>query len=220
MITLGIVSASLMSVKVNATNIKSVPPNVILQGETEGIVFIDDDKPFLESYGMLPGDSISRGIVIKNNWNTPFKVYMRAERVTPKEEYDLLNKLYLEIKNGENLIYEGSVSGNNYLISDIYLGTYKPGEESNLYAKVYLDGESIGNEYKNKSAQVNWIFTATSYEDENQLIPQIKPNVKPSNPVKSPYTGDSGIAIYIVLVVVTIFLLRGKLFKELRKEEG
>lgn len=214
------IAMSLVSINVSASN---NPSNVILQGDASGIVFIDGDKPFLESVGMIPGDSTSRRIVIKNDSNSPFKVYMRAERVTPIEEHDLFNKLELEILYKENLIYEGSASGEDGLEKDIYLGIYKPGEEANLYAKVYLDGPSTGNEYKNKFAQVNWIFTAVSDEDIGVIKPEVKPETKPEvkpevKPGKSPNTGDSGIGIYIILALISLFLLRGKIFKSSVKE--
>lgn len=207
-----LVIISVINIKVNASN--KVPSNVILQGDSDGIVFIDEDKPFLEAEGMIPGDSVSRTMIIKNSYDYPFKVYMRAERVTPIEEYDLFNKLQLEILYKDKLIYEGSASGEGGLNKDIYLGIYKPGEEANLYAKVHLDGPSTGNEYKNKFAQVNWIFTTVRQEDENK----VNPEVKPSNPVEPPKTGDNGIGIYIILAVFSLFLLRSKLFRWIRKE--
>ncbi|MGL4773489.1 MAG: LPXTG cell wall anchor domain-containing protein [Clostridium sp.] len=170
------------------------PPNVRLEGNSEGIVFIPENTPFLVKENMVPGETLERTMVLENKYDSPYEVFLRAERVTPKEEYDLLNKLELTIKYDNQIIYKGRASGENNLINDISLGTIKPGEVKNLIAEVHFDGSTIGNEYKNKKGQVNWIFTAINNKQG------VKPDTKPQ-------TGDDSLIPYVILGALSIVIL-------------
>lgn len=171
------------------------PPNVQLIGEAEGLVHIPNDDIFLFSENMLPGDSIIRTLEIKNNYSENYELFMRAERVSPREEFDLLEVLTLKIIYKNKVIYDGPLEGRDGLSKNISLGTFKPGDEEFLLAEVNLDGPSIGNEYKNKFAQVDWIFTATR-------------DTEGGGGEELPHTGDKGILGYGILAgVAVIFLL-------------
>lgn len=195
----------------------TLPSNVQLIGDSQGLISIPEDEPFLIKMGMVPGDSVERTMVIQNDYDYAYDLFLRAERVTQKEEFDLLTKLELSVYDGEKLIYEGPASGEDGMIKDISLGTYEPGDKTELYAVVELDGDSTGNEYKNKYAKVNWIFTAVRAEEpeEDPVKPQTpeKPN-KPNT--SGPTTGYvmSGIgllaAVGCIGVGVTTYMKRGK----------
>lgn len=199
----------------------STPDNVKLEGNSEGIVFIPGDEPFLLKEGMVPGDSVSREMIIDNEYDVEYEVFMRAERVSEKEEYDLLNKLELTVYYNDEVIYNGPASGEDELSNNISLGKFKPGEEADLYAEVTLDGPTTGNEYKNKYAQVDWIFTAVNEGKEiTPTNPSKPPTNKPTSTNKNPYTGDSSIAIYMVIGFGGLVLLgRNKIKKVLKRGE-
>lgn len=178
---------------------QTLPSNVHLIGNKDGIMISlpGEEKNFLYKDGMLPGDSVDREIIIKNKYEKPYTLYMRAERSTPKEEkYDLLTKLELKITYKDEVIYEGPVSGENGLLEDVELGTIKPGDEARLHAVVTLDGPSTGHEYMNKEDDVNWIFTATS-ED----VPTSK------QPNDAPKTGDNSVVSYAAVALGSLMLL-------------
>ena len=59
-------------------------PNIELQGNANGIVFIQGDEPFLWSDNMLPGDKFERSILLNNMHDNSYKIFMRAERVSKK----------------------------------------------------------------------------------------------------------------------------------------
>lgn len=177
--------------KVFAT--ENTPPNVRLVGDANGIVFIPGDSTFLSKGMMLPGDKVARTMEIENNYDVPYQLYMKAERITPEEEYDLLNILKLKITHNDKVIYEGKASGENGLTSNIDLGTYNPGEKGELIAEVILDGATTGNEYNNKKGEVVWIFTATNNRKSEE-----------GNPSK---TGDSrDILSYSILACGSLLL--------------
>lgn len=158
-------------------------PNVELEGNANGIVFIQSDEPFLWSDNILPGDKLERSILLNNKHKDSYKIFMRAERINKKESYDLLEKIKLKIIYDGTCIYNGFVSGRNGLENNVYLGEVKPGESKKLEAFAELPGKEIGNEYKNKKAQVDWIFTAVKdgYTGEEALLGMNKPNGEMAN---------------------------------------
>ena len=201
----------------------TLPSNVQLVGDSQGLISIPEDEPFLIKMGMLPGDRVERTMIIQNDYEYAYDLFLRAERVSEKEEYDLLTKLELSVYDGDQLIYEGPASGEDGMIKDISLGTYEPGETTELYAVVELDGPSTGNEYKNKYAEVNWIFTAVRAEEseKNPVKPEApvtpnKPNSSTPTKPSSPTTGYamSGIALVAAVgcigVGVRTYVKRGK----------
>lgn len=201
----------------------TLPSNAQLIGEAEGLISLPEDNLFLFQENMAPGDSIERTMIIQNEYEYAYDLFLRAERVSEKEEYDLLTKLELSVYDGDQLIYEGPASGEDGMVKDISLGTYEPGEKTNLYAIVELDGPSTGNEYKNKYAEVNWIFTAVRAEESEKdpVKPEApatpnKPNSSIPTKPSSPTTGYamSGIALVAAIgcigVGVRTYVKRGK----------
>ena len=196
-------------------------PNVELEGNADGIVFIQGDEPFLWSDNILPGDKLERNILLNNKHKDSYKIFMRAERINKKESYDLLEKIELKVIYDGNCIYDGFVSGQNGLENNIYLGEVKPGESKKLEAFAEFPGKEAGNEYKNKKAQVDWIFTAVkdSYGEEESLlggnklnegnIDSSQNNIKNTIDKKTivPNTGDTGVGIYLVLIIISFLLL-------------
>lgn len=213
------------TIKVDADTL--APPNVQLLGNANELVYIPDDDLFLQHPNMIPGDYIIRTLEIKNKHKYPYELFLRAERVSPKEEYDLLDKLDLKISYKDEVIYDEAVNGEDKLTKGISLGVFNPGQEENIIAEVKLDGASTGNEYKNKSAQIDWIFTAVRSEDEshdndketldksdkvdNKDKTDQYPNDLESDEDdmwnESPKTGEDGIFIYVILGITSILLL-------------
>lgn len=204
------------TIKVDADTL--APPNVQLLGNANELVYIPDDDLFLQHPNMIPGDYIRRTLEIKNKHKYPYELFLRAERVSPKEEYDILDKLDLKISYKDEVIYDEAVNGEDKLTKGISLGVFNPGQEENLIAEVKLDGASTGNEYKNKSAQIDWIFTAVRSEEEsknNDKETVDKSDQYPSDLEsdeddmwsESPKTGEDGIFIYVILGITSILLL-------------
>lgn len=179
------------------------PPNVELEGNADGIVYIPGDEPFLEFKGMVPGDKIKRRLVLSNKFTDSYEIFIRAERISEKEEYDLLEKLSMKIGYDNNSLHEGDATGASSIKENISLGKISPGESKELVAEVELDGKSTGNEYKNKSGEVKWIFTAvrTPGEDENTGGAPSDNNQSNNNSTsKPPQTGDKGIFGYLIAI--------------------
>ena len=72
-----------------SASMTTLPSNVQLVSDSEGLISIPEDEPFLIKMGMLPGDSVERTMTIQNNYEYAYDLYLRAERVSEKEEFDL-----------------------------------------------------------------------------------------------------------------------------------
>lgn len=180
-----------------------VPPNVELQGNADGIVYIPDDEQFLEFKGMLPGDKIKRSLILSNKFTDSYEIFIRAERVSEKEEYDLLEKLKMKIEYDNSTLHEGNATGEQSIKENISLGKINPGETKELSAEVELDGPSTGNEYKNKYGEVKWIFTAVRIPSEDGTTEETPSDNNQSNndtSTSSPKTGDKGVLGYLALI--------------------
>ena len=192
-------------------------PNIELEGNADGIVFIQGNEPFLWSDNILPGDKLERNILLNNKHKDSYKIFMRAERINKKESYDLLEKIELKVIYDGKCIYDGFISGQNGLENNIYLGEVKPGEFKKLEAFAEFPGKEAGNEYKNKKAQVDWIFTAIKDSYKKQESSRYIDNRKEDNIINIidkidkkmiiPYTGDVGIGIYLALIIISFLLL-------------
>ncbi|WP_300347741.1 LPXTG cell wall anchor domain-containing protein [Clostridium sp.] len=189
---------------------KAISPNVELEGNARGIVFLSGDEPFLMKYNMLPGDTVERKMKLVNRYSDTYKIYLRAQRLTPKEKADILSKIHLKVFYDKKEIYSGPVSGEDGMTKNIYLGSIDPGKEKELYAKAILDGRTMGNEFKNKYGEVEWIFTAVripkskAYEQEEffkKYVPE-----KIFNREIMPKTG-SELAGYIPYIAIGAILL-------------
>lgn len=150
--------------KVVATN--DIPKNVELVGGADGLVYTSDDKYFLSAVGMFPGDKVSRPLVIENRYNSSYELFMKAERIIPKDDYDLLEKLNLRIKYNDETLYYGPIIKENGETVELNLGLYKPDDKKIMTAEVELDGSLTGNDYRNRQIEVNWVFTA-NHRDES-----------------------------------------------------
>ncbi|MGG7078811.1 LPXTG cell wall anchor domain-containing protein [Clostridium sardiniense] len=174
------------------------PPNVELEGNADGIVYIPGNEPFLEFKGMVPGDKIKRSLVLSNKFTDSYEIFVRAERISEKEEYDLLEKLKMKIDYDSKTLHEGDATGEQSIATNVSLGKINPGESKELVAEVELDGQSTGNEYKNKSGDVKWIFTAVRTPIEDESIGGATSDNNQSS--KPPKTGDNGILGYLIAI--------------------
>lgn len=179
------------------------PPNVELEGNADGIVYIPGNEPFLEFKGMVPGDKIKRSMVLSNKFTDSYEIFVRAERINEKEEYDLLEKLKMKIEYDNDSLHEGDATGEQSIKENISLGKINPGESKELVAEVELEGAGTGNEYKNKSGDVKWIFTAVRTPSEDKPTGGNPPDNNQSNnnsTSKPPQTGDKGIFGYLIAI--------------------
>ncbi len=158
-------------------------PSVIYTGKENVFVFEDDDDLFDGFKGLMPGDTVTQYITVKNTSSESdyVNIYMRAElhdEGNPISDYvaqqmgtlasmhDFLSQLSMRvfIDNGDNdpdnddMIYAASPNELDGLENNVLIGAFKQGEEATL--RVELDiPTSLGNEYQHAMGEVDWVFT-------------------------------------------------------------
>lgn len=193
---------------------------IIIEGSAEGLVTIPNTEEFLVKDNMLPGDVVEGAISLQNNYTKTYDIFLRAE--SPSGDKDFIDKLNLNIYIDDTLDYKGTLDSND-LSKDIKIATLKPGESKELYAEVEFSG-TAGNEFKNRNAEVEWIFTAYNYEDtqeepdkeedkeeDNSIVIDSNPDIEnkdESQVNKGPFgLPETGNLIAINLIISSIVLI-------------
>jgi LPXTG-motif cell wall-anchored protein len=138
----------------------------IIGGET-GLKVIASDT-FFNELNIYPGDTIEGKVTIKNTNNTPFELFLTANRIDtqpPLGETDLYKQLVLTVILRNETIYSGHMC--DFADEDgISLGVFNAGQTETMKISVYLPGEETGNEYQNIKHSNQWVFKAVSQESD------------------------------------------------------
>lgn len=146
---------------------------------------------FFNVKDMLPGDTVTKYIRIYNSSDKDYTLFYDAYRFDnqmPKEgEIDLLDVINLEItKSGDILeepVFKGKIFDEYTNKQIIKLGTIKSKQEPVIFRATVTMDPNAGEEYKNKEAEINWIFKAEG--DDESDDPTDKPK-DPENPPENP----------------------------------
>lgn len=147
-------------------NAETFRKDIVIEGNASGLVTIPDTDDFLVKDNFLPGDTAEGTIKLTNNYDYPYEVFLKADDIEKKSDEDFAKKLHLKIDEDSKDVYEGELQGEDKMAKEISLGVINPGETRVLNAKVTLDGITTTNEYKNKYASIQWIFTAERAVEE------------------------------------------------------
>lgn len=151
--------------------------------------------------GVMPGDSLTQKITVKNNADNKVKVkiYIRALGAH-EDSKEFLSKLNLKVQKSEEndmaYMFDAASSETAQLTDWVYLGTLYSGGEVDLDATLNVPVE-LDNSYKNRIGYLDWEF----------MIEELP--VEGTDP-KPPFTGDStSITLWIVLIssIVLMFIL-------------
>lgn len=160
---------------------------------------------------VLPGDSITQPITVKNDasdW-VKIKVYMRALGAH-EDSVEFLSKLHLRVEKSERntmaYMFDAAAHETAQLTDWVCLGTLYSGGEINL--NVILDVPvELDNSFQELVGYLDWEFRIEEYP------------VDPSDP-KPPQTGDdSRIQLWITLMGVSFVLILFLILPRKRKKE-
>lgn len=159
----------------------------------EGMITYDGDaKKFIYGYeskdsptdlfedfkNVMPGDSITQKLTVKNNASNDVKVKIYLRSLGAKEESkDFLSKLHMTVaKSSENemaYMFDASADKTASLTDWVLLGTLYCGGEVNL--DITLDVPiDLDNEYEDAVGYIDWQFKIEEFpvEDTDPLPPQ------------------------------------------------
>ena len=150
---------------------------------------------FTEYKGLMPGDSVSQDITVKNDssYDVKVKLYVRSHGAH-EDSVDFLSKLHLTVAKSENnemaYMFDAAADQTGGMTDWVYLGTLYSGGEVNLILNLDIPIE-LGNEYQDAIGYIDWEFKA-------EELP-----IEPDDP-KPPQTGDnSNLYLYAMLASVS-----------------
>lgn len=136
-----------------------LPMDIELIGDADQLTFTETTDPgFLHTDAFLPGESIQRTLVIKNQKSVSFRLSFAIEPLSAREEFDILEQIEIQVFEDDKQLCHGIISENPCATKQLY-ATLDPGEERHL-TMIATFNENAGNEYKNKEVQYDWIFDA------------------------------------------------------------
>lgn len=182
---------------------------------------------------VMPGDTLSEVITIKNNTNQAdyIKVYMRAvlfdETGNPLSDkvlaelqadtrrgamtplaymYDFLSQLSMTVKNGATEIYNASPDQLDGLAANVYLGTLRQNEFLTLDVQLSVPIE-LDSTYANRSGEVGWVFVAEGFDDPTPT--PVPTTTKTKIPSTGERTGTSArVGLTLLSVAGLLLILR------------
>jgi len=192
-----------------ATTALAADPTVTYSGNSGNFIFApgSGESPtdlFPDFRGVMPGDTLTEQIEVKNNANNKVdvKIYMRALGAT--ENAAFLNKLNLTVKlsGKENPLFDAPADQTAGLTNWTPLGTFKSGAKVTLDVTLNMPITLTGEDYEAQTGKLQWEFYVEEF------------------PVKEgPATGDeTPLALYGAIAGVCaaglIFLLATKKKRE------
>lgn len=188
----------------------SEPTKVIYLGQRGGFQMTESGTDLFASFkNLTPGCARTQIIELENKSSEEIQLYLRAEAAgqksmdanTSRLVKELLEKYaVIEITGEQGTVYRGPVSGNlkesgNTMKEDLYLGTFRAGQQKKLKVKLALS-EEMDNEFNKLTGKVRWVFTAKG-EDEKTVTSTY-----------APATGDNTeTGMWIALFGFSVFFL-------------
>lgn len=197
------------------------PSYVTFKNKTDGFLFKDDKDLFISFKNMVPGETRSQIIELKNQDvdTVDFYLYAKLAEDLSQENQSKVSELlkkYLTIQvinEDGTLLYDGpiwsdvnqinSIKGMKYAI---YLGSYKSNEHKKLTVQMHVDPD-VDNDFEALMASIDWIFQAegdeTASGDKEEIIiskPSVSTGVSQGLPFYAGTMMISAVAFVICVI--------------------
>lgn len=182
--------------------------NVTYEGRAQEFVFApgSDYSPtdlFTDFKGVLPGDSITQQVVIRNtaDKNVTVRIYMRALGAQEGSE-EFLSQMNLTV-SGNREIFNAPADQTAQLTDWVYLGEFSSGAEAAMDVTLSVP-LTMDNDFQERVGYLAWQFKAEEIPVETPVVP-------------TPETGDAmhmglwlGVAAICALGVVFVVAAKNR----------
>lgn len=176
---------------------------IVYQGDAEKLISNSKDF-FLNIPYLMPGDTYSDTVVLKNDGKDAIKLYFRS---ASKDE-DILRKIqltiYTEIDGDKKTVYTGNLLAKD-LAEDVVLGELKSKSEGKFHFEIHIPAE-LNNKYNLAACSVQWIFSTDLTKD-------------PDSPKTGDMTHFHQYLFVMILAFAAMIAFAVLLYKERKEEE-
>ena len=184
--------------------------------------------------GMMPGDTVSQEITVRNkaDYCDYIRVYLRAvphdqqnplsPQVAQHEDLasmnDFLSQLSLKVYKDDQVIYQGSPDQARGLTENVLLGDIPAKHQAKLRVELTVPLE-LDNRYANRVGEVDWVFTIEGRDHAKPPAPSdpVVP-VKPGDVLIQ--TGQLNWPIPVLVVAGGLLILLGAALLHKNKKQG
>ena len=149
--------------------------------------------------GVMPGDTLTQKITVKNNADNKVKVKIYIRSLGAHEDSKkFLSQLGLKVKKSSDndmaYMFDAAANETAQLTDWVYLGTLYSGGEVNLDVTLNVPVE-LPNEYQNKIGYLDWEFMIEEFP------------VEEGDP-KPPQTGDnSNMGLWFTIMICSLIMM-------------
>ena len=175
--------------------------NVIYSGDSGNFIFLPGSEYsptdlFPGFKDVMPGDSISQTITVRNDASNKVKVKIYVRSLGAHEDsVDFLSQMHLRVEKSDDntmgYMFDAAAHETAQMTDWVLLGTLYSGGEVNL--NVILDVPvEMGNDYQNQIGSLEWEFKVEQFE------------IEPTDPPAPPTGDDFQLWVWLGLMAVGV----------------